>query len=230
MPTTIHKLNASKETPEPLNIQTEAVRARSRAKLPREVTDVMTRSAQELERSGIADLSLRKGDQAPDFELPSATGNTVRLSQRLERGPAVLSFYRGGWCPYCNIELRALQRALPQFEELGASLVAISPQTPDSSLSQVEKEALTFDVLSDGGNKVARQYGLVFTLPGELRPIYESFGIDIPAHNGDNSFELPVPATYVIGPDRNISYDFVNTDYVRRAEPEEILKALKRVR
>jgi len=123
-----------------------------------------------------------------------------------------------------------LQLALPRIKELGASLVAVSPQTPDNSVSTAEKIKLTFEVLSDVGNHVARQFGLVFVLSEELRPIYAGFGIDIPAANGDDTFELPIPATYVIDHDRKIRMAFVDADYTQRVDPEIVLSALKQLR
>ena len=138
-----------------------------------------------------------------------------------------MSFYRGGWCPYCNIELRGLQSELASFREHGANLVAVSPQTPDNSLSTTEQNELEFPVLSDVGNTVAKKFGLVFTLPESLRPIYEDFGIDISKSNGDESFEIPVPATFVINRDGHISYAFINADYRKRAEPSDVLAAVK---
>jgi len=123
-----------------------------------------------------------------------------------------------------------LQLELPRLEALGASLVAVSPQTPDNSLSTAERMKLTFEVLSDAGNRVARQFGIVFTLPEELRPIYAGFGIDIPITNGDDTFELPIPATYVIDRDRKIRMAFVDADYTHRVDPEIVLSALKEVR
>ena len=125
--------------------------------------------------------------------MPNANGKTVRLDDLLQHGPVVVAFYRGGWCPYCNLELRALQKTLPEIEKHGAQLVAISPQTPDSSLSTQQKDELQFQVLSDKHNAVARQFGLVFTLPEEIRTIYKGFGHDLAARNGDDSFELTVP-------------------------------------
>lgn len=110
---------------------------------------------------------------------------------------------------------------------MGASLVAVAPTLPDQSLSTVEKNELEFPVLSDVGNQVAKQFGIVFTLPAELRPIYESFGIDVAKHNGDDTFELPCPATYVIDGSGTIQYSFVHSDYTLRAEPAEILEVLK---
>ncbi len=197
---------------------------------PEEVRRVMKDQAEALAHSGIAWRSLGVGAKAPAFELPNAEGDRVRLDELLREGPVVLSFYRGGWCPYCNLELRALQQALPEFERLGATLVAVSPETPDNSLTTAEKHALQFQVLSDRGNRVARQFGLVFTLPQEVRPIYKQFGIDIPKHNGDENYELPVPATYVIDRDRTIRFAYVNTDYSQRAEPADVAAAVRKLR
>ena len=171
-------------------------------------------------------LALGVGDTAPDFELPDAQGRTVRLSQMLASGPVVLAFYRGSWCPYCNTELRGLQQALPQVEAAAARLVAISPQTPDSSMTVIERQGLTFPVLSDAGNRVAREFGLVFRVEEAVRQRYRDVGIDLARSNGDDSWELPVPATYVVARDRTITYAFVEADYSRRAAPEDIVAAL----
>ena len=201
--------------------------ADSKAMLPPEVRDTMSTATADLAASGIVESAIAVGATAPDFTLPNATGASVQLTQLLSQGPVVLSFYRGQWCPYCNLELRALQQALPDIVNAGATLVAVSPQTPDNSLSTVEKNELTFEVLSDVGNRVARSYGLVFELPEALRPIYAGFGIDLPAHNGDDTFELPIPATYVIGTDGTVSHAFVNADYTKRLEPADIVAALQ---
>lgn len=209
--------------------QLQQQREKSAQKIPADVRRVMKAKTEELAHSGLIEKSLKVGDKAPDFELPNVTGKMVRLSELLQRGPVVLAFYRGGWCPYCNLELRALQKTLPEIEKLSAQLVAISPQTPDSSLSTKQKDELTFQVLSDKHNAVARQFGLVFTLPEEIRTIYKGFGHDLAARNGDDSFELPFPATYVIGKDRIIRFTFVNADYTKRAEPSDILAVLRRL-
>ena len=148
------------------------------------------------------------------------------LSGLLNRGPIVLSFYRGAWCPYCNLELRALQESLPGIEAAGGQMVAISPQLPDNSLSTAEDRELSYEVLSDVGNHTARKYGLVFTLKKELRPIYKEWGADIISVNGDDSFELPVPATFVINNNGIITYSFVDADYTNRLEPAKIIEAL----
>jgi peroxiredoxin len=195
--------------------------------IPEAVLKKLQATTEKLVHSDITDKSLKKGDKAPSFTLPSATGKSVNSSELLKDGPLVVSFYRGGWCPYCNVEFHALQQAFPEMEGLGAKLVAISPQTPDNSLSTYEKHALAFEVLSDVGNRVARDFGLVFALAKEVRPIYKTFSFDIPAHNGDDSFELPIPATYVIAPDGMIVYSFVDADYSHRAEPTDIIEVLR---
>ncbi len=197
-----------------------------RANVPEEAKAIMDRATKDLVQSGIIDRSLKQGSQVPNFTLPNAVGKSVELRELLKGGPVVISFYRGQWCPYCNLELRTLQQFLPDIQALGATLVAISPQTPDNSLSTVEKDELTFEVLSDVGNQVAREFGLVFTLAEELRPLYEGFGIDLPTHNGDDSFELPIPATYVIASDGSIVHAFVDPDYTKRLDPEEIVAAV----
>ena len=197
---------------------------------PEEITATMARTSADLAASGVAESALKAGDLLPPCQLPNATGKIVDVRELLAQGPVVLAFYRGAWCPYCNIELRALQQALPEMQALGATLVAISPQTPDASLSTVEKNELAFEVLSDAGNQFARSCGLVFTLAAELRPIYAGFGIDIPAHNGNETFELPLPATYVIAQDGAIAYAFVDADYTLRLEPAEIVTALQKLK
>jgi peroxiredoxin len=141
----------------------------------------------------------------------------------------VVSFYRGGWCPYCNLELRALQAVLPQVRALGAHLVAISPQTPDESLSTAEKNALAFQVLSDTGSRTARGFGIAFDLAEELRPIYARFGHALPDRNGDDTWVLPIPATYVVGQNGRIALGYVDVDYRNRLAPSEVVEALEQI-
>ena len=203
--------------------------AQTATQMPDDVKAQMTAAAEALANSGILAQSLNVGDKIPDVTLPDATNQWVSLPTLLKTGPLVISFYRGGWCPYCNLELRALQQALPEIQAQGATLVAISPETPDNSLSTTEKHDLAFPVLSDEKNRVANAFGLVFTVPEALRPIYDSFGIDIPAYNGDDSFELPLPATYVVATDGTIVHAFVNTNYQQRQDPEGIVAALKQL-
>jgi peroxiredoxin len=185
---------------------------------------------EELRASFAFDAAIKSGDRAPDFSLPSATGSIVALGELLQRGPVVVTFYRGGWCPYCNMQLRAYQAVLPQLAALGAQLVAISPQLPDRSLSTAETSALTFDVLSDVGNRVARRFGLVYPLPQELRQALQSNGKALPGFNGDESWELPVPATYVVARDGCVALNHIDVDYRQRLDPDAILAALTRLR
>ena len=179
-----------------------------------------------LEASGIEHNALAAGVAAPDFTLPDARGGVVGLSDLLQKGPVVVTFYRGTWCPYCNLALRAYQRALPDIQALGAQLVAISPQIPDESLSMAEKNDLAFPVLSDEGNNVGRQYGLVFALDAETRERYLGMGNDLVHSNGNDAWELPMPGTFVIGQDGIIKLAWAKADYTQRLEPAEILAAL----
>jgi peroxiredoxin len=166
-------------------------------------------------------------EAAPDFALPNAAGKSIVLKELLRSGPVILTFYRGGWCPYCNIQLRAYQSVLPQIGASGARLVAISPQLPDNSLDTANKNALTFDALSDVRNEVARSYGLVYSLPEEIRAALRSNNKALPSINGDQSWELPVPATYVIARDQHVALAYIEVDYRKRLEPEALLTRLK---
>ncbi|MFF8392032.1 peroxiredoxin-like family protein [Streptomyces sp. NPDC016172] len=194
--------------------------------IPAEIREIMQRAGQELADSGQADRALTVGDKAPRFSLPSATGQTLALDDLLADGPVVLTFYRGAWCPYCNIALRALQQHHESITARGARLVALSPQIPDESLTLTEKHDLAFDVLSDIGSGTAKQYGLAFDLPDDLAAVYDKLGFDLQRVNDGHPRTLPLPATYVIDRAGVIRWAFVNTDYTTRAEPADILAAL----
>lgn len=183
----------------------------------------------ELRAEGLERDALKAGELAPEFTLPDATGRPIRLSAMLRNGPVVLKFYRGGWCPYCNLELRAYQKALPELQSLGAQLVAVSPELPDNSLSTVEKNSLAFPVLSDAGGKVAQAYRLAFGLSEELKAIYLSRGRDLGEWNGGN-WMLPAPGTFVIGLDRRIALAHVDADYRSRLEPSAAIAAVRGLR
>lgn len=212
-----------------LTEQLAARAAASAASMPEERKAAFRRSIEELTASGIADTALGVGDVAPEFTLPNAVGAKVALADLLESGPVVVSFYRGAWCPYCNLELRALQASLDELRAVGATLVAISPNTPDTSLTVVEKHELGFPVLSDAGNAVARRFGLVFEIPPYLEAEYRAIGHDIGAANGDGSWEIPIPATYVVDRERVIRYAFVDVDYKKRAEPAEVIDVVRKL-
>jgi peroxiredoxin len=212
-----------------LKAELDAFRADFMAKVPAEIREAMERADMELAASGILDRALKAGERVPEFRLPDARGGFVRLNDLLAKGPVVLSFYRGGWCPYCNLELRALQAVLPKITELGAKLVAISPQTPDESLSTAEKNELAFSVLSDVGSATAKAFGIAFDLAEELRPIYARLGHALPDKNGDESWVLPIPATYVIDRDGTVALAFVDVDYRNRLDPAEIIAVLRAI-
>jgi peroxiredoxin len=169
--------------------------------------------------------ALNVGDKAPDFKLKDQKGADVTLSQLLKNGPVILTWYRGGWCPNCNIALKDLQGGLPSFTAAGATLVAISPELPDNSLSTSEKHALTFPVLSDVGLKVADAYGISYTLDEATSTRYNA-GFGLNTWNGDTSNRLPLPVTYVVDREGVIVYRFIDTDIRKRAPHADILKAL----
>jgi len=195
--------------------------------VPEDMLNTMMTELEALIATGIAEKAKNKGDKFPAFALPNANNETHTLQDFLTNGPLVISFYRGAWCPYCNLEINALQKRLPDITASGGQLIAISPQIPDKSVDQISNSQLTFEVLSDVGNKLAKECGLVFTLPESLRPIYEAWQIDIPGHNADSSFELPIPATYIIDIHSNIRYAHVEMDYTKRLEPDIIIEQLK---
>jgi peroxiredoxin len=188
---------------------------------------LMQRSADEL-AALLPDPGLKVGERAPDFTLPNAYGKPVSLSSHLARGPVVLAFYRGAWCPYCNLELKTLHAALPHFEQLGATLIAVTPQQPDKSLEQVKKDGYPFEILSDLDSTVIRDYRLYFTVPDELSELYRTrFGLDLATYNGPGRYELPVPGTFVIDRGGIVRAAFADTDYKQRMEPAEIIAALQ---
>lgn len=178
--------------------------------------------------SGITESAKQIGDEAIKFTLKNAVGEEVSLEDYLAKGPVVLTWYRGNWCPYCNMTLHRLQEELPNFKAAGANLLALTPELPDKSISTKEKHALEFEVLSDLGNKVAKEYGIVFELIPEVADIYQK-GFDLHGYNGDESNELPLAATYIIDQKGIIQYAFLDAEYRNRAEPAEILEALKQL-
>jgi peroxiredoxin len=190
----------------------------------------MQRATAELIESGQAQRAKKAGDVAPIFTLRNGDGNVVSSRDLLAAGPLVVSFYRGVWCPYCNLELQALQAALPEINARGASLVAISPQTQANSRKSQRDNKLDFPILSDVGSEVANAFGIRFSLPAYLAEVYKIFGNNLPVINDDPSWVLPMPARYVIGKDGVIAYSEVNPDYTQRPDPSELLPVLDRLR
>ncbi|MEM5514521.1 peroxiredoxin-like family protein [Pseudoalteromonas sp. AS84] len=210
-----------------LKAQIDAYNVQKDAKLPADVLALMNTTNEELIAQHIKDNALQIGQKVENFSLANHNGEKIELADLLKKGPVIISFYRGGWCPYCNLELKALNDYLPQFKTQSAQLVAISPQLPDETLSTAQKNDLEFDVLSDVSNKVADQFGLLFTLDERIQALYTQFGIDFEHYYGDKSFKLPLPATYVINQEGVITYAFLNEDYTLRAEPTDIMAALE---
>ncbi len=191
---------------------------------------VMARSTQELIASGQADRALKAGDQAPGFELEDSEGRRVNSRDLIARGPAVVSFYRGVWCPYCILELQALEAVRSEIANRGASLVAVSPQTQANSRKSRRENKLSFPILSDAGAKVVDAFGIKYALSEELVELYKLFGNDLPRINDSPVWALPMPARYVIGRDGVIAYAEVNPDYTRRPDPAELLPVLDELR
>lgn len=196
------------------------------AKFPKDKAAIMARADMELAQNQVTKNARKTGDKAPDFSLPDASGKLVSLRESLSQGPVILIFYRGGWCPYCNLELRAYQRLLPEIRKAGGQLIAVSPQSPDESLSTQEKNTLAYPVLSDIKNEAARAYGVLFDLPDYLQTLYTELGHGMDKMNATGEWVLPVPATYVIAQDGTIALHYVDIDYRTRLEPQVALEAV----
>lgn len=199
-----------------------------KASKPEEIQQKMQDAITELEASDEG-KGLKKGAKAPNFTLPDASGKSVELYDHLKQGPVILTFYRGNWCPYCNMELRAYQQIIGEIHGAGAELLAISPQTPDHSMSVQEKHDLEYKVLSDVGNKVSSKFNLVYQLPEYLVEIYKDNKLDVDKYNGDDEWTLPVSATYIISSDGTIVYEYTKADYKDRVEPSKVLEELKKI-
>ncbi|NPT35304.1 peroxiredoxin-like family protein [Paraburkholderia xenovorans] len=193
---------------------------------PPEIHPIMERATAELVASGQASRAIKAGDRAPLFTLKDQNGNDVSSTELLAQGPLVVTFYRGVWCPYCNIELHAINEALPQIRARGANVVAISPQTAVNSRKSVRDNSLNFPVLSDAKGETAAAFGLRFSLPDYLVDLYKNLRNDLPAFNDDPSWTLPMPARYVIGHDGIVLYSEVNPDYTHRPDPAEMFAVL----
>jgi peroxiredoxin len=195
--------------------------------VPAEAQAVHGRVVAELRQRGLAENSLAVGVKAPPFELPDHNGKPLSLTDLLGRGRVVLCFFRGRWDPFCCGQMEAMNRVLPDIEQAGASLVGISPQTVKQSFFMVDQHRLRFPLLSDVGNRVARQFGLVYRVPEEQEAIYRRAFVNLPLTNGDESWELPIPASYILERDGTALFASANEDYSERAEPTEILERLR---
>ncbi len=217
--------------PATIREQSDQLKAVAAERLPAEVTEVFDRSIENLLDQGIPAGAVKAGDRLQPFTLEDATGTPVSLGQLTEAGPAVIVFYRGGWCPYCNLALRTYQRELlPELGAFRARLVAVSPQTPDQSLSTAEKAELAFTVLSDPGSRVARSIGIAFQQAGEVLAAQRQLGLDLAQVNAEGSTQLPRPTVLIVDHNRTVRFADVQPDYTARTEVADILAALTGIR
>ncbi len=202
------------------------IKLKNAQNIPAEKWEIMERSTNQLKENALGAKAIGKGAVFPPFTLPDINGKKKHLID-FNNDFLIISFYRGGWCPFCNLELKALQNIIPELNKLNTDLVAITPETPDNSLSTSEKNELSFSVLSDIDNTYAKSLGLVFELPKDLIAVYKSFNINLDKHNNNQDYELPMPATYILNKDKKIIYSFVPEDYTERLDPEAIIEVLK---
>lgn len=194
--------------------------------VPKATQAVNDRAVEEFRAAKLADAALKVGDRAPEFLLPDVNGNPVSSKQLLAGGPLIVTFIRGRWCPFCCATVEGWQEHLAAVKERGASLVVISPMSSKQSDFMRDQHKLMFPVLSDSGNKVAEQFGLAYHIPEYQQELFKTVFINLPFINGDDTWTLPFPATFVIGPDRVVRYAFVDPDYTLRAEPSEVVASL----
>ncbi|GAB5564801.1 MAG: peroxiredoxin-like family protein [Winogradskyella sp.] len=208
----------------------DKLKAKIEGSMPAENVAIMHQATRDLEDSGIGEGILKVGDKAPVFSLPNQEGNLVSSSELLSNGPLVVTFYRGVWCPYCNLDLGNLKRYNSQLEEQNATMLSISPQLPEFNQKIVEQQRLNFDLLSDSKNTIAYAFGLRWTMVDPLKSLYNDiFRINLPTYNGDESWTLPVPARFIIGTDGIITYAEYSEDYTKRPNPDVLVDALKAI-
>lgn len=196
--------------------------------MPAKFVGIMHEATNALEASGIRGRVLGVDDLVPDFELENQRGELRNASELYGRGPLAITFYRGFWCPYCNADLRNLNRYAARIEEGGATLIAISPEKPEYSQKIIRTQKLTFDILHDPRNRVAEQFGLRFALGEDLKTLYsDSFNINLKLYHGDDDWTLPVPARFLVRTDGSIAYAEASPDYTQRPDPDDLLATLE---
>lgn len=210
------------------NFETQQKKNKKGAGISQKDMATMKKSAEDLAKS-MPSPGLKVGEKAPDFTLKNAFGKNIKLSSVLKNGPVILSFYRGAWCPYCNLQLHTLHKSMPHFKKYGAQLILVTPQTPDKSREQIKKDKYTFEVLSDLESKVMKQYKLFYKLDAELVRVYKKLGLDIESFNGKGRNVLPVAGTYIIDKKSIIRAVYADLDYKNRMEPQAIIDALKKM-
>lgn len=205
-------------------------KAKFKTQAPAEAFEAFGRSTQELIDSGQADRTLKAGDMVPDFVLTDSDGNDVALKDLLTKGPVVMSFYRGVWCPYCNLELQSLEQVAADIRDRGATLIAISMQGAADSRKSQEDNKLSFPILTDQNGELANKLGIRWTLQDYVVPMHEGFGVELPRIHGDGQWNLPMPARYVVDTNGTIAYSEVNPDYTRRPEPADLFPVLDKLK
>ncbi len=198
--------------------------------IPNEIQAIHSRVVEGLKQSGASDRALQVGTRVPAFELPDHNGTLVRSSDLLANNYLVICFFRGRWCPFCVGQMEAMNAIVPRLRELRTSMIALSPQTIQQSYFMAEQHKLGFPLMSDAGNNVARQFGLVYRVPEYQQEIYRRAFVNLPFANGDDSWELPIPATYILGREHEVLYRSANADYTERPEPTDIVQFLARLR
>ncbi|OYZ23254.1 MAG: hypothetical protein B7Y39_05545 [Bdellovibrio sp. 28-41-41] len=209
-----------------LNEQLGAMKEASGNMVPADKKEKMMAFAQSLESKHLEKKAPKVGQKLKPFSLTDSVGNVVSLKELIKTGPVMIAFYRGSWCPYCNAQLNDLRNRIDELKSKNITVVAISPDNPEITSGVAEQKKLPFVILSDKDNKYARSLGLVFSVPDDLKKIYMEFGIDLQKSQGNNSWELPLTATFLVGKDGKIIYSFVNSDYTKRADISEIIKVL----
>jgi len=210
-----------------LKIDIQAMQQQMLPSIPKDTLATMQQATQDLIDSHIAEQAKQIGQKAPNFTLSNTKNEHFTLSEQLKHGSVVLNFYRGRWCPYCQLELHALHKIMPSIHQLGANLVSICANTHEQSTQFIQENPFDFDILIDQDNHVSKQFQLVFKLADNLQAIYQQFGIHLPDYDGNERYELPIPATYIINTQGIITHSFINPDYTQRMEPEAILQALQ---
>lgn len=194
--------------------------------VPKATQAINDRAVEELRASALAQRALKVGDRAPSFTLPDVNGKPVSSAELLQQGPLIVTFLRGRWCPFCCATVEAWQERLPAVKARGANFVAVSPMTSKQADFMRDQHKLMFPILSDGGNRVATEFGVAYTLPEYQQELFKTVFINLPFINGDESWTLPLPATFAISPKGVVTFSFSDPDYSLRAEPAEVLLSL----
>jgi len=195
--------------------------------VPDDALEIMNQETEKLLASDIIAKAIKVGEELPNGTLVTMSGGTVKIDSLINDKPLVISFYRGGWCPYCNLELKALENVSKEIRALGANIIAMTPESIEHIRETKNNNGVSFEVYTDEGSHFAKALGLVFTLPKSLQDIYLTFDIDVEKHNGESKFELPIPTTLIVKPNREIVYIFADGDYTKRSEPTKLLEILR---